>query len=58
LEQPAVGGRSKGSGVGAPSLMHWAKRPSRHPSAWIQSAVEVAAVIKMTVMKQHVKAIT
>ena len=34
------------------------KRPSRHPSARIQSAVAVAAVIKITVITQHVKAIT
>jgi hypothetical protein len=32
--------------------------PSLQPSASIQSAVEVAATIRITVMKQHVKAIT
>ena len=58
FEQPTVGSMLKGRGVGAPSSMHCMKRPSRQPSAKIQSAVDVAAVIRITVIKQHVKAIT
>jgi len=38
--------------------MHCVNKPSRHPSAMIQSLVAVAATIKMTVMVQHVNAIT
>ena len=53
-----MGSMLKGRGVGAPSSMHCMKRPSRQPSAMIQSAVDVAAVIRITVIKQHVKAIT
>ena len=58
FEHPTVGSMLKGRGVGAPSSMHCMKRPSRQPSAKIQSAVDVAAVIRITVIKQHVKAIT
>ena len=58
LEQPGVSAMSKGSGVGAPTSMHCMKRPSRQPSAIIQSAVEVAATMRITVSTQHVKAIT
>ena len=58
FEHPTVGSMLKGSGVGAPSSMHCMKSPSLQPSARIQSAVDVAAVIRITVMKQHVKAIT
>ena len=49
---------SKGSGMGAPTSMHCMKSPSRQPSAIIQSAVEVAATMRITVSTQHVKAIT
>ena len=58
FEHPTVGSMLNGSGVGAPSSMHCMKSPSLQPSARIQSAVDVAAVIRITVMKQHVKAIT
>ena len=57
FEHPTVGSMLKGRGVGAPSSMHCMKRPSRQPSAKIQSAVDVAAVMRITVIKQHVKAI-
>ena len=39
-------------------MTHFSKRPSLQPSPWIQSEVEVAATIRITVMKQQVKAIT
>ena len=58
FEHPTVGSMLKGRGVGAPSSMHCMKRPSLQPSARIQSAVDVAAVIRITVIKQHVNAIT
>ena len=48
----------KGRGRWAPSDTHWTNSPSRQPSAIIQSAVEVAPSIRITVMTQHVNAIT
>ena len=58
LLHPASASMPKGRGRGAQSLTHFSKRPSLQPSPWIQSEVEVAATIRITVMKQQVKAIT
>ena len=57
-EQPTSGSMPKGRGRWAPSDTHWTNSPSRQPSAIIQSAVEVAPSIRITVMTQHVNAIT
>lgn len=58
LEHPGVGSISKGRGRGAPGDTHCINNPSLQPSATIQSEVEVAPIIMMTVMTQHVNAIT
>jgi hypothetical protein len=38
--------------------MHWENNPSLHPSVCIQSEVEQADTMRITVKAQHVKAIT
>ena len=58
LLHPGSAGISKGRGRGASSLTHLANNPSLHPSATIQSEVEVAATIRITVTNKQVKAIT
>ena len=58
LPHPTTGAMPKGRGVGASSDTHCMKRPSLQPSATIQSEVEVAPTIRITVITQHVKAIT
>merc|ERR1711962_400915 len=58
LVHPGSGFMPKGRGALAFSLMHCMNRPSLHSSVTIQSEVEVAPTIKITVITQHVKAIT
>ena len=56
--QPGSGSASKGSGVGAPSETHCAKRPSLHPRDDTHDDEPTAATRKNMVMVQQVKAMT
>ena len=58
LVHPGSGSVSNGSGVGAPSDTHCAKRPSLHPWDEIHEEEVTEAIKKKTVMVQHVNAIT
>ncbi len=56
--QPISASPSKGMGVAAPLPTHCMNRPSLQPSLVAQSAAPAEAIMRNTVMKQHVKAMT
>jgi hypothetical protein len=58
LTQPGSGSVPNGIGVGAPTSIHWTNKPSLQPSELTQSEQEQLAIIKNTVIVQHVNAMT